>query len=139
MIAERVEHIALDRRTREAQLIALSVDRDKLRSGLRKGRHRDRALIDPRGRATRRDLARKDEIVIARSGEHDLDVCALRTIAHHPARDASATHRKERVDEHRLAGTGLTGEHRETRREIETKLRNKSKVLHRELRDVRNN
>src|SRR5258706_9487324 len=106
VIAERVEHIALDRRTREAQLVALSVDRDQIRSGLGKCRHWHRALIDPRGRATCRDLAREDEIVVACPGEHDLDVCALRSIADHAARDAPTAHRKDSVNEHRASGTG---------------------------------
>jgi len=120
--AVRVDEIALHRGSREAELLALSVDRDQLAAALRELRERNGLAVHARRCTSRLDLATEDELVVARTGEHSLDLGALRTFAHHARRDAAAGRGEQGVHEHRLAGAGFPGEDGETRRELQAQL-----------------
>ncbi len=122
VLAVRVEEIALHRGAREPQLLALTVDRDEIRAALGELRERNGLAVHARGRAAGLDFAREDEVFVTRAGEHRLDASAFGAFAHHPGGDASARRREQRVDEHRLAGTGFAREDREPGRELEPKL-----------------
>ena len=121
--AERVQEIPLDRRSREPELLALPVDGDEVGPALGEPGQGNGLAVQPCRGATRLDLSDEGQLVIgARSAEHGLDPRALRSFPDHPGGDAAAGRREERVDEHRLSGAGLAGEHREARAEFETQL-----------------
>ncbi|HEV2009615.1 MAG TPA: hypothetical protein VGS17_01125 [Candidatus Limnocylindria bacterium] len=122
-----IEEIALHGGTRESELLALSVDRDQLAAALGELRERNGLAVHARRRASRLDLTTEDELIVARTGEHGLDLGSVRTFAHHACRNAAAGRGGQRVHERRLAGAGFPGEDREagasSRRSSETRAR----------------
>lgn len=110
--AIRVEQIALHGRSREAELLALSVHGHEIRAGLSELRERDGLAVQSSGRASGLDLARQHEIVQA-AREDRFHASALGAFAHHARRHPPAGRGKKRVNEYRLAGAGLAGQHGE--------------------------
>ena len=132
--AEAVEQAQLARWLEESLLIVLAVDLREAGPERREAADRDRAVVQAHGRTTvgsdlpthdDRPLARLDQVrqrvVVGRgrSVEDRLDAGGIGPGADLVGGGARAERECDGVDDQRLAGAGLAGEHREARREGE--------------------
>ena len=131
-----VEHLALGLRAQQRVMRVLAMDVEQEFGGVLQLRQRRRAAVDEGARATAGvDHPAQDQHAVVRrvarlvepghqprqavDHEFDRDFGTRRAAAHHAALGAVAQRQRQRVDQDRLARTGLAGEHGEPRREIE--------------------
>ncbi len=113
--AETVECIALRGRREQALVGVLAVEVDGPRPQLGQRRRRRQATVDVGPRSTvGRDHPRHDVLVVA-DHEPAFDPCLGRARADDRRIGATADQQVDRLDQHRLAGTGLAGERGQTR------------------------
>ena len=118
-LGEAVERGALGAHAEEALVGVLTVDVDEPHPVLGQGRHRGEATVDVGTRpAVDRDHAGEHDLVVA-VGEASLDARLGRAGPDHGRVGSAAHEQADRLDEHGLAGAGLTGEHGEARTDDE--------------------
>ena len=127
----------------------LAVDLDQMLGHLAQLRHGRRAAVDPGAAlALRIDHPPHQQRIVGRDGveagrfqpagkarrpvELGADLGPRRALAHHAGVAAAAEGELQRVDQDRLAGAGLAGEHGEARAEVEFERRHDHEIAQRE-------
>jgi hypothetical protein len=119
VLAERVEQIPLPTPVEQPLLLMLAVDLDQRPGCLRQACRGHRFVVQPGRRSTGRGhLAQADER-LWEAVEERLDARGLGPVAHERRVRARPERQPQCVDNQALSGTGLPGQHVESRRELQ--------------------